>query len=256
MTLRRIQGRGAALLAAFLCILAFCGGMLPAVVAHAQELVIPEVAYPRLPGQAPSAEGFVPKGWVLEAQASGDLNRDGVADIAVVARQNDPRNIVENPDLGENPFNTNPRILAIAFRNGPAGDYVLQAENHTLIPRRTDPVVADPFEGKGLTIERGSLRVNLTLWLSAGGWDMSGMTYTFQHRNGRIELIGYDRATTNRSSLDTTDVSVNYLTGRMKTSTGNSNSDKAPKVVWKTLPRRAPPTLDEIGDGLEFEPRT
>jgi hypothetical protein len=49
-------------------------------------------------------------------------------------------------------------------------------------------------------------------------------------------------------------VSVNYLTGKMKIATGNSNSDKAPKVTWKTLPRRSLLTIDEIGDGLEFEP--
>jgi hypothetical protein len=230
------------------------GGTLPAAGALAQDPVIPDMTYPSLPKQASSAAGFVPRGWVLEAQASGDLNRDAIPDLALVLRQNDPKNIVQNPGLGENPFDTNPRILAVAFRNGPAGDFFLQLENRTLIPRRTDPVMADPFED-GLAVDRGNLRVNLNLWLSAGGWDMSGMSHTLQYRNGRFELIGYDRSTTNRRSLDTTDVSVNYLTGKMKISTGNSNSDKLAKATWKTLPRRAPPAIDEIGDGLEFEPK-
>jgi len=208
---------------------------------HADQKQLPAAPPPRSPR------------WVLEAQASGDLNRDGVPDLALVLRQNERKNIVANPGLGENPFDTNPRILAVAFRNGAAGDFVLQLENHRLIPRRTDPVMADPFEN-GLAIDRGNLRVNLNLWLSAGGWDMSGMTHTLQYRNGRFELIGYDRSTTDRRSLDTTDVSVNYLTGKMKISTGNSNSDKPAKASWKTLPRRAPLAVDEIGDGLEFEP--
>jgi len=250
----RLKAEGAAYPTALLLCCALGGGMVPATVAMAQDPVIPDVTYPSLPKQASSAEGFVPSGWVLEAQASGDLNRDSVPDLALVLRQNNPKNIVKNPGLGENPFDTNPRILAVAFRNGPAGDFVLQIENHRLIPRRTDPVMADPFE-EGLTIDRGSLRVNLNLWLSAGGWDMSGMTHTLQYRNGRFELIGYDRSTTNRRSLDTTDVSVNYLTGKMKISTGNSNSDKPAKVTWKALPRRALPTVDDIGDGLEFEPK-
>ncbi|HZB61169.1 MAG TPA: hypothetical protein VE423_00730 [Microvirga sp.] len=239
---------------ALLLCCALGGGTLPAAGALAQDPVIPDVTYPSLPKQASSAAGFVPRGWVLEAQASGDLNRDAIPDLALVLRQNDPKNIVKNPGLGENPFDTNPRILAVAFRNGPAGDFVLQLENRTLIPRRTDPVMADPFED-GLAIDRGNLRVNLNLWLSAGGWDMSGMSHTLQYRNGRLELIGYDRSTTNRRSLDTTDVSVNYLSGKMKISTGNSNSDKPAKAIWKTLPRRAPLTIDEIGNGLEFEPK-
>ncbi len=249
--MRDVVNRGGAPRGLLLCLALI--GMSAA--AGAQDLAIPDATYPPLARQAAAAEGFVPKGWVLETQASGDLNQDGVADLALVVRQNDPKNIVENPGLGANPLDTNPRILAVAFRNGAGGDYVLGAENHTLIPRHTDPVMDDPFGDKGLTIERGNLRVNLSLWLSAGGWDMSGITYTLRHRNGRLELIGYDRSTTNRSSLDTTDVSVNYLTGKMKITTGNSNSDKPGKVTWKTLPRRSPPSIADIGDGLEFDPQ-
>ena len=47
-------------------LLAACG---PAV---AQEVAIPEVIYPKLVGEAPSAAGFVPKGWKLERQQSGE----------------------------------------------------------------------------------------------------------------------------------------------------------------------------------------
>jgi len=219
----------------------------------AQELAIPAVAYPRLPGQAASVEGFVPQGWILEAQASGDLNRDGHADLAFVLRQNDPKNIVENSGHGENPFNTNPRILAVAFRNGPAGDYVLHVENRTLIPRPTIPTADDPLGTQGVKIERGGLRVQLSWWMSVGGWETFTATHIFQYRNSRFELIGYDRYDTHRGSGDTRETSVNYLTGKMKITTGNIARD-ATKVTWRALPRRAPLTLDAMGDGLEFHP--
>ncbi|WP_134497946.1 hypothetical protein [Microvirga pakistanensis] len=221
--------------------------------AAAQDLAIPDVTYPNLPRQAPSAEGFVPEGWVLEEEVSGDLNRDDVDDLAFVIRQKEPKNIIENTSLGENPFDTNPRILAVAFRRGPTGDYALQVENHTLIPRRTVPIADDPFRDDSVTIKRGGLHVKLYWWMSAGGWEMFSVTHIFQHRNGRFELIGFDRDTTHRGSGETRAVSVNYLTGRMKLTTGTIESDDT-KVKWKTLPRRPPLTLDSVGDGLDFDP--
>jgi hypothetical protein len=239
---------------AFLLCFILSGGSTPIA---AQELVIPEVTYPALAKKAASAAGFVPQGWVLEGQASGDLNRDGIADLALVLRQNEPKNVVEHSGLGERPLNTNPRILAVAFREGPAGDYILQAENHTLIPRREDPVQVDPFgdDNGGIAIERGGLNITLHLFMTAGGWDMFTATHKFQHRNNRFELSGYDRSSVHRASGKTNDISVNYLTGKMKLATGHIASDKPTKVTWKTLPRRSPPSLDELGDGLSFDPQ-
>lgn len=48
--------------------------------------------------------------------------------------------------MGENPLNTNPHILAVAFSQTD-GDYRLVLSNHTLIPRRENPSMGDPFNG-------------------------------------------------------------------------------------------------------------
>ena len=245
------QGRRASSSACLLCLL--LGSHPPG--AAAQDLAIPDVTYPGLPRQAASAEGFVPQGWVLEALASGDLNRDGIADLAFVVRQNEPRNVIDHPGLGESPFDTNPRILAVAFRDAPAGGYTLQVENHTLVPRRENPAQADPFgeDNGGIAIERSVLKVRLHLFMNAGGWEMFSSTHSFRHRNGQFELIGYDRDTIHRGSGETRGVSVNYLTRRMKITTGTIESDDT-KVAWRTMPQHRPLTLDTVGDGLDFEP--
>ncbi|MBM1174103.1 hypothetical protein [Microvirga arabica] len=224
-------------------------------VAAAQDLTLPEVTYPSLPRQAETAEGFVPSGWMLEVQASGDLNQDGNADLILVLRQNNPANVIENFEgFGEKPFDTNPRILAIAFRDGLSGKFSLQLENHTLIPRRTEPAADDPFDKEsGIAIARGSFQVRLNWWMSAGGWETFITTYTFRHRSGRFELIGYDRSTTHRGSGDTASLSINYLTRRAKRTTGHISRD-ADRVRWQTLPERPAPTLESVGDGLSFEP--
>ena len=223
--------------------------------AAAQELAIPAVTYPALPRQAASAEGFVPPGWQLEAQAKGDLNGDGAEDLALVLHAADPKAVVANPDgLGVDKLDTNPRILAVAFAR--TAGYELVLENHTLIPRRTDPVMDDPFDSvaaSGLEVARGALRLRLGVFASAGSWSMSTIATTFRWQNGRFELIGYDRTETNRGSGEIEGLSINYLTRRAKRSQGTIESD-AERTRWETLPRGPLLSLDEVGDGLEFDP--
>jgi hypothetical protein len=254
--MRRCRARIASCLTAFLPCLASAAAILPSPIAAAQDLAIPEVVYPSLPRQAETAEGFVPPGWMLEAQASGDLNRDGNADLILVLRQNNPANVIadfEGP--GEKPFGTNPRILAVAFRDEPSGRFSLQLENHTLIPRRTEPAADDPFDKDiGIAIVRDGFQVRLNWWMSAGGWETFNTTYTFRHKSSRFELIGYDLDTTHRGSGDTRSLSINYLTRKVEKTTGYISRDTE-KVRWQTLPKRPDPTLESIGDGLSFEPK-
>jgi hypothetical protein len=100
---------------------------------------------------------------------------------------------------------------------------------------------------------RDGFQVRLNWFMSAGGWEMFNTTYTFQHRSGRFELIGYDRNTTHRGSGDTSSISINYLTRKVKKTTGHISRD-TDKVRWQTLPQKPAPTLETIGDGLSFEP--
>jgi hypothetical protein len=213
----------------------------------------PPVIYPKLLAQGASAEAFAPMGWRVELKASGDLNKDGVDDLALVIRQSDPKNVLTNAGPGVPKLNTNPRILAVAFGKADGG-YDLAIQNHTLIPRTTEPNLDDYLtEGGGIAIERGTLQVKLHLFASAGGWSMGTVGYTFRFQNGRFELIGYDSDMTQRNIGETTEISVNYSTGRMKISTGSIENDKT-KVRWCTLPKRPLLTVDQIGDGLEFDP--
>lgn len=221
--------------------------------ACAQELAIPTVAYPSIAPSASTAEGFIPKGWRIEARATGDLNGDGADDLILVLRDTEPRNVLDNKGLGPNRFDTNPRMTVVAFKRA-AGGYDFALANHSLIPRNTQPTIDDPMEDADPPkIRNGILRLSLHLFANAGGADMGSMSFAFRYQDRRFVLIGYDSSIVQRMSGETTDVSVNYLTGKKKTAVGRIDSDHN-RVRWITLPARPLLTLDEVGDGMEFDP--
>lgn len=222
--------------------------------ATGQELVIPDVSYPPLPAAAANAEGFAPSGWRVETMASGDLNGDGAADLAFVLRMQDPANILVHDGFGNNPFDTNPRILAVAFAAAGRTGYRLAVENRVLISRRTNPSQEDHFGdfSDGIRAAGGTLRVSLHRFMNAGGWDAGPMHFTFRWQDNALRLIGYDYANVQRNSGCHTSLSINYLTRRVRTSLGRNDSD-AEQVRWTRLPARPLLTIDGVGDGLEFD---
>jgi hypothetical protein len=232
----------------FLCL------ALSPVAATAQEFDVTEVEYPILPATAAAAEGFVPRGWRIDAQAQGDLNGDGRSDLALVLRGTDPGNVVSNQSFGPANFDTNPRILAVALAER-AGGYRLVEQNHRLIPRHTSSTIDDPFdpEGEALKIERGALKLSLIRFASAGGWDAGGTSFTFRWQDGALRLIGYDYDNVRRNTGETGSLSINFLTRRARIATGNIERDDE-DVRWERVRARPLLTLEEIGDGLEFDP--
>lgn len=223
--------------------------------ASAQGPVIPEVRYPALPAQAAAATGFVPPGWRLDQQAAGDLNGDGRADIAFVVRMNDAANIVRHNILGEDPFNTNPRMLGIAFAT-PDGGYRLALQDRTLIPRREIPAQADMLDpdDRGLEIARGTLKLKLTRFMSAGSWSAGSTSFTFRWQAGAFRLIGFDFVNVQRNTGCMVTFSLNYLTRRARLEASYVDSEAAGEVRWRRLSDHPLRTIGDIGNGLEFDP--
>ncbi|GGD11134.1 hypothetical protein [Aureimonas glaciei] len=230
--------------------LAGLGSLMAVPQAVTEDGEIPPAHYPRLSASADTAAGFVPDGWMLESEAQGDLDKDGLDDVVFVLHGTDPANFVKE-EWSPEPMDTNPRILGAAFAV-PSGGYRLVLENHTLIPRREQSNVDDAYDD-GLALARGAFSVELSFFASAGSWEMHRSKPTFRWRDDRFELIGFDRSSVMRNSGEMTEVSANYATGRMEIGTGMADSDKMKRTSKAFRPGRRL-SLEEVGNGLDFDP--
>lgn len=214
---------------------------------------VPAVVFPAIPAQAQTQAELVPKGWIVEMESRGDLNGDGVPDLMLVLHMNNPGNVIKNDGFGVSELDTNPRMLVVAFVDKATKKYSLALANHTLIPRQTNPLMDDHLGNA--EIVKGTLRVSLGMWMSAGSWYTTQTKLTFRYQDGCFKLIGYDSTETKRNTGETSEVSINYLTKKVKIAKGNIENDHR-DVSWKTL--RAPRLLclDAVGDGLDFDPES
>ena len=207
---------------------------------------------PKLPASAASAAGFAPRGWKVERAITGDLNRDGRPDLAVILKGTDPKCVVPTENAGGSP-DTNPRLLLVAFA-GKAG-FTLQLANATVIPRTDDPYMDDPLNLDDFAIRGGVLRLALNFWRSMGGWTTYSSTLSFRWDGQRFPLIGFDRETLRRNSGETETLSVNYLTGRTVIAKGSIEDDARGTSRQQRIPVQKTASLETFGNGLDYEPK-
>ncbi len=85
------------------------------------------------------------------------------------------------------------------------------------------PCLADPLgETEALSIQKGVLKIHLHYWLSCGSWYVTNHTYTFRYQDRAFKLIGYDVDDFHRASGDITARSINFMTGKVKSTTGEN----------------------------------
>ncbi len=173
-----------------------------------------------------------PAGWAVQQYAVGDLNKDRLADVALVVEQKDPAKMIPNDNLGAKVLNLNPRRLVIGLQT--AQGYALHSSLDGLIPSENSeeaPCLADTFEPKSLSIAKNVLVLNLSYWLSCGSYATSQDTYRFRlDATQRFRLIGHDTHESHRASGETHSSSRNLLTGRQIDEYGNFSEDKPDKV--------------------------
>ncbi|RYG03926.1 MAG: hypothetical protein EOO07_31420 [Chitinophagaceae bacterium] len=184
---------------------------------------------------------FVPARWKLIAEAKGDLNKDGLADVALIIENTNPKNFISNAGkLGGDTLNTNPRYLLVAFKKA-NGFYDLVAQNKTFIPAPNSadsPCLEDPFAENGsIEINKGLLNIHFQHFYSCGAWEVYNFDYIFRYQNQKFELIGYNKSSLHRSTGEEITITINFSTKKMNYTSGTNafKDGTKQKTTWKNL---------------------
>jgi hypothetical protein len=202
--------------------------------------------------QSGSVQTFIPTGYKLLLQETGDLNKDGQTDVVLVVENTDPTNFRINKEgLGADTLNLNDRMLLVLFGTG-SKTFRKVAENRLLLPSEHDEdnsCLADPLlqEG-GIRIDEGRLKIDLNYWYSCGSWYVSQHTYTLRWQENRMRLIGFDSRDFHRASGEVSRSSINLLTGRREDVSGENEFENSGKVTTSRQPikPRKPLFLEDL----------
>lgn len=182
---------------------------------------------PELPKEGRSLEELLPKGW--EAQhGTGDLNKDGIEDIILIAHPNFPENKKKRDDGYEYDFN--PATLAVYF-GSPTGLYKRFNVWKEAVPHREDEYTEIGVE---LSVTpKGAVDFNVSSWSSMGTADMGSTTYRYRYQSGDFYLIGEETGWHNRMTGEGEKMSINYITGKKSITSGNmiENTGMKTKII-------------------------
>ena len=200
------------------------------------------------PEQGNKMEDFVPKHWSAIMKVDGDLNKDGLADTALIVEQENPENIIvtEYNDT----LNTNPRVLLVLFKQE-NGTYKLAAKNDKgfIEPPKENSSLLDPLEEGDINIKNNTLRLRFQYFFSAGSWYITNVEYVFRYQNNHFELIGVETNSSHRATGEETIVSFNLSTNKLETTMGGNifeEKENNPKKETETFIYNPKPILDNM----------
>jgi hypothetical protein len=173
-----------------------------------------------------SIASSIPTNWKLLLSRAGDLNKDSYEDRAIIIEEQNDTNRIANESLGPNQLNINPRRLLVFFGTKNGDFRLVDGNSRGFIPSENDkenPCMEDPIaETEGIELKKGLLKVHFNYWQSCGSWYTTAVDYTFRYQYATFQLIGLDTSSYHRSTGDEEQVSMNFSTRTIITTTGGN----------------------------------
>lgn len=196
---------------------------------------------------------FIPAGYVLYkeegmADIKGDLNGDSLEDVVFLIKGTDKTKFFDHEYRGK--LDRNRRGIIILFNRGDG--YELATKNYNCFSSENEEGGVYYAPELWLAVEKGNLKINYAHG-RYGSW-----SYTFRHKNGDFEMIGYD-SDYNRGPVPQTITSINLLTKKKLTRDNLNKDDDGENYVenfkdtWETIKVDRLLKLSEIKDFDELE---
>jgi len=194
----------------------------------------------RLPEKGADAGQLVPEGWHC-TEKLGDLNKDGIDDLVIIALPNDEAGLlkVEGDDYV---YNLNQPILAIYFGQAGGGFLRWKEYGNVLLPNPDEFLI---YNYSSVITERGTLIISAGQEASAGSWSNTSCEFTYRFQNGDFYLIGKEEESAARNTGEGQRLSYNYLTHKCQRTTFNLFDDEKPVEHWSRIPAKP---LKKLGE--------
>lgn len=188
----------------------------------------------KLPVTAQALRDFVPAGWSVENQVSGDLNGDGLADIAAV--------VVEGKDSAAADDRQRGLIVLLA---GAGKGYSLLGSNDKLLQCQGCGGVKD---GVNLTIKNGVLIVSQY----SGSREYSVYTWRFRldAASQRLQMIGVDEEDADGMVGKGSTISTNLLTGQQISETYQYDQNRDRKIILSSKKGKVAKSVTLLEDAV------
>ena len=187
-----------------------------------------------LPPEGKSLSDFIPKGWTVEDQVSGDLNGDGISDIAAILVQAKP----------DGPEDELQRALIVLLGGSDKDKFVPDGANNQFLQCKGCGGIK---EMEGIGIKKGVLVVDQ--WMGSREFAIETWRLRYDPRTKRLLLIGKDRETGDGMEGKGTIESFNYLTGQKITETYHYDESGERKITISSKKEKSPretPFLEDI----------
>ncbi len=204
-------------------------------------------SYPSIKSTGKGIIDFVPLGWTILDSTSGDLNKDGLKDAAIILQHKDSVTMVNSE---EDTALTRPRILLTLFKNPGNSGFQLAEQSNSFILKHDNAARGDPYQE--LVIQKGVLKIKFHLFYYVGSWHITNAVYKFRYQQGEFVLIGADNSSFHRATHDFEDYSYNFLTRKRILTKGNENKG-IKKTSSKTLPGSTLKTLKTFREPFTWE---